>query len=218
MEFEWDDAKGRETLDRRGFDFKFAAQVFNDPRRIDRRDVRRHYTTARNGGKPSDGSARRSILSSIRCETALFASFRHGRLMTMRKKITGSRLVRARLIDGKLYGVLPGGRLGEELKPRVDHAKLNSPAASEPDEDTPLLTMRQLRQFKRVDPPNAAPHSAPKSRRRGTARCAAFAAVFNLSVATVRDWESLRRTPDGPARVLLRVIAREPKAVMRALD
>ncbi len=35
--------------------------------------------------------------------------------------------------------------------------------------------------------------------------------------ATIRQYESRRRTPTGPARTLLRMIAREPDAVTRAL-
>lgn len=46
---------------------------------------------------------------------------------------------------------------------------------------------------------------------------AAFAARFGFSVATVRQYESRRRIPVGPVRTLLRVIAREPDAVTRAL-
>jgi len=45
-----------------------------------------------------------------------------------------------------------------------------------------------------------------------------FAAAFGVSVATVRNWEQGRRRPDGPARVLLAVVDREPEAVLRALD
>lgn len=45
----------------------------------------------------------------------------------------------------------------------------------------------------------------------------AFADRFGFSVATIRQYESRRRTPSGPVRVLLRVIAREPEAVTRAL-
>ena len=47
---------------------------------------------------------------------------------------------------------------------------------------------------------------------------AAFAARFGFSVGTLRDWEQKRRRPDGPARVLLTVIDREPEAVERALS
>jgi putative transcriptional regulator len=45
-----------------------------------------------------------------------------------------------------------------------------------------------------------------------------FAAAFGVSVATVRNWEQGRRRPDGPGRVLLAVVDREPEAVLRALD
>jgi len=45
----------------------------------------------------------------------------------------------------------------------------------------------------------------------------AFAAKFGIALPTLRKWEQGRRRPDGPARVLLRVIEREPDAVRRAL-
>jgi len=44
-----------------------------------------------------------------------------------------------------------------------------------------------------------------------------FALMIGVSVATLRNWEQGRRTPDGPALALLRVAAVEPKAVERAL-
>jgi putative transcriptional regulator len=46
----------------------------------------------------------------------------------------------------------------------------------------------------------------------------AFAARFGFSVDAIRQYESRRRAPTGPARTLLRVIAREPDAVTRALS
>src|SRR3984893_6559810 len=46
---------------------------------------------------------------------------------------------------------------------------------------------------------------------------AEFANRFGFSVATVRNWEQGRVMADGPARVLLAVIASEPQAVIRAL-
>mgnify|MGYP004705263959 CR=1 FL=1 len=45
----------------------------------------------------------------------------------------------------------------------------------------------------------------------------AFAARFGFQAATVRNWEQGRTRPDGPARVLLAVIARHPEAVVDAL-
>ncbi|MBS1830686.1 MAG: type II toxin-antitoxin system MqsA family antitoxin [Acidobacteria bacterium] len=46
---------------------------------------------------------------------------------------------------------------------------------------------------------------------------AGFAAKFGFQAATVRNWEQGRTRPDGPARVLLAVIARHPEAVEDAL-
>ncbi len=44
-----------------------------------------------------------------------------------------------------------------------------------------------------------------------------FAARFGFTAGAVRQWEQGRRQPQGPARVLLTIIAREPGAVSRAL-
>lgn len=46
---------------------------------------------------------------------------------------------------------------------------------------------------------------------------AAFAERFHLPLSSVRDWEQHRTTPDPAARVLLRVIDHNPRAVERAL-
>jgi len=40
-----------------------------------------------------------------------------------------------------------------------------------------------------------------------------FAALLGISVATLRNWEQGRRTPEGPARILLQVAAKHPDAV-----
>jgi len=45
----------------------------------------------------------------------------------------------------------------------------------------------------------------------------AFARRFGFSPGSVRNWEQGHRTPQGPARILLTVIDREPDAVNRAL-
>ena len=44
-----------------------------------------------------------------------------------------------------------------------------------------------------------------------------FASAFGISVSTLRHWERGDRTPHGPALVLLNVVAKEPKAVLKAL-
>ena len=44
-----------------------------------------------------------------------------------------------------------------------------------------------------------------------------FALMIGVSVATLRNWEQGRRTPDGPALALLKVAAANPTAVVSAL-
>ena len=44
-----------------------------------------------------------------------------------------------------------------------------------------------------------------------------FAAAYRIPLPTLKNWEQGRRTPDGPALALLRVAARNPKAVIEAL-
>ena len=46
---------------------------------------------------------------------------------------------------------------------------------------------------------------------------ARFAATFGFSPKTVRNWEQGLRHPEGPARILLQVIEREPEAVIAGL-
>jgi putative transcriptional regulator len=55
-------------------------------------------------------------------------------------------------------------------------------------------------------------------RRRLQMSQAAFAAHFAVELRTVQNWEQGQRRPEGPARVLLQVIDREPEAIMRALQ
>lgn len=43
---------------------------------------------------------------------------------------------------------------------------------------------------------------------------AQFAAMIGVSVRTLQEWEQGRRTPEGPAMVLLRVVRDHPEAVI----
>jgi len=44
-----------------------------------------------------------------------------------------------------------------------------------------------------------------------------FAVMIGVSPRTLQNWEQGRRKPDGPAQALLKVAARDPKAVLAAL-
>jgi putative transcriptional regulator len=44
-----------------------------------------------------------------------------------------------------------------------------------------------------------------------------FALMIGVSVSTLQNWEQGRRSPEGPARALLKVAAENPEAVAEAL-
>lgn len=44
-----------------------------------------------------------------------------------------------------------------------------------------------------------------------------FAERFGFTLDAVQNWEQGRRTPEGPARALLKVIDKRPEAVLEAL-
>lgn len=46
---------------------------------------------------------------------------------------------------------------------------------------------------------------------------AAFSARIGVPVSTLRNWEQGRRVPDGPARVLLAMLERNPRIVEEVL-
>jgi putative transcriptional regulator len=46
---------------------------------------------------------------------------------------------------------------------------------------------------------------------------AEFSMMIGVSIRTLQNWEQGRREPDGPARALLNVAAKNPRAVLDAL-
>jgi putative transcriptional regulator len=54
-------------------------------------------------------------------------------------------------------------------------------------------------------------------RRRTGLSQAAFSRRIGVSTGTLRNWEQGRRSPDGPARVLLAMLARNPRIVEEML-
>jgi putative transcriptional regulator len=44
-----------------------------------------------------------------------------------------------------------------------------------------------------------------------------FASLIHVSVKTVQNWEQQRRTPTGPAAVLLKVVSAAPDVVLKTL-
>ncbi len=126
-------------------------------------------------------------------------------------------MVRARKNDkGELEQVLPDGST-RKLVGRTDWARLAAMSEEEieanalSDPDNPPLSATELRRMRPVPNPK-------EIRRRLHLTQEQFAARFGLPLGTLRDWEQGAREPDSAARTLLRVIEREPEAVVRALE
>ena len=56
-----------------------------------------------------------------------------------------------------------------------------------------------------------------KIRRRLGLSQESFAATYGFALSAVRDWEQGRRRPERSARILLKIVDKEPEAVTRAL-
>ncbi len=83
-------------------------------------------------------------------------------------------------------------------------------AAALSDPDAQPLTPEQLANVRRVS-------RVKVLRQRLRMTQAVFAEAFHLPIATLRDWEQHRSTPDAPARALLLAIERDPEAMRRLL-
>jgi putative transcriptional regulator len=87
-----------------------------------------------------------------------------------------------------------------------------------------MLGMKQAIAFARGEHvPGMRVHSFPAPdvvaiRKKVGASQDVFARQIGVSTATLRNWEQGRRKPEGPARVLLSMLARDPEIVMRTLN
>ncbi len=86
--------------------------------------------------------------------------------------------------------------------------------AEDPD-TAPEMTDADLARARLVLPPATVDVKAIRTRL-GLSQ-AAFAARFGFQTRTVQEWEQGRRRPERPARILLKIIEREPEVVQRVL-
>jgi putative transcriptional regulator len=120
-----------------------------------------------------------------------------------------------RMPDGTVVQMLPDGstRLIED---RTDWARLEAMTEEEieanalADPDNPPLTPEELARMRPVPNPR-------RIRERLNLTQEQFAAQFEVPLGTLRDWEQGARFPDSAARTLLRVIDKDPEAVLNAL-
>jgi putative transcriptional regulator len=103
--------------------------------------------------------------------------------------------------------VLRGGTDWARLDAMTDEEVV---AAALSDPDAQPLTAEQLAKMRRVS-------RVKVLRQRLGMTQAEFAQAFHLPIATLRDWEQHRSTPDAPARALLLAIERDPEAMRRLL-
>ncbi len=125
-------------------------------------------------------------------------------------------IVATRRSDGTLVQVLPDGST-RPLEDQTDWKRLRAMteeevhAAALADPDAQPLTETDFARMKRVP--------RIKTLRRALALTQEeFAARYHIPLGTLRDWEQGRCEPDQPARAYLKVIARDPEGVMRALE
>lgn len=110
-------------------------------------------------------------------------------------------------------GKLTDARTGRAVKiPRarpMSEAEILAAAKSDP--DNPPLSRKRLSEMKRI------PQVKVMRRALGLTQ-EEFSSRYQIPLGTLRDWEQGRVEPDMTARAYLKVIARNPDAVKRALQ
>jgi len=79
------------------------------------------------------------------------------------------------------------------------------------DPDNPPRTAAELAKMRRIPNPK-------KLRQRMSLTQEEFARRFHIALGTLRDWEQGVRHPDSAGRAYLRVIEKNPEAVIEALN
>jgi putative transcriptional regulator len=122
-----------------------------------------------------------------------------------------------RLSDGTLLQVMPDGSMRPYVSPtKTDWARLEAMTEEEieanalADPDNPPLTDEELARMRPVPNPR-------RIRERLKLTQEQFAEKFEIPLGTLRDWEQGVSYPDSAARTLLRVIDKDPEAVVKAL-
>lgn len=125
-------------------------------------------------------------------------------------------MIRARrLPDGTVVQVLHDGST-RPLVDTTDYARLDAMTEEEieanalSDPDNPPLTDEDLARFHHAMGPKEIRQKLEMTQEQ-------FAAEFRIPLGTLRDWEQGVSFPDTAARSYLRVIAKNPKAVLEAL-
>jgi putative transcriptional regulator len=121
-----------------------------------------------------------------------------------------------RLPDGTFVQLLPDGST-QPIESRTDWARLEAMTEEEieanalSDPNNPPMTPAELDRMKPVPNPRLIRQRLHMTQEQ-------FAARFHVPLGTLRDWEQGAREPDRAAKTLLRVIDKNPNAVLQALE
>jgi putative transcriptional regulator len=167
---------------------------------------------AKSAGKLSAALGHLWFASSTPTGMAFGASFRRGG----REEMSESDIVRVRrLRDGTVVEELPDGTT-RPIEDRTDWARLEAMTEEEieasalADPDNPPLTIEELNRMRPVPNPR-------RIRERLGLTQEQFAERFEIPLDTLRDWERRIAFVDRSAWTLLRVIDKDPEAVVNAL-
>jgi putative transcriptional regulator len=120
-----------------------------------------------------------------------------------------------RLPDGKIVQVMPDGTT-RPFENKTDWSAFDAlteeevTAAALSDPDNVVLTDEQLAEGRYLPNPKEIRQKLQMTQEQ-------FAAQFHIPLGTLRDWEQGVSAPDTAARSYLRVIAKNPQAVLEAL-
>jgi putative transcriptional regulator len=197
LEFEWDANKHERNIREKGFGFGSAAKIF-DGRIVERQDVRFDYLEVR---MIAVGTSRGTISDR--------------RLHNPRRQATNYCSLAGESEREASVGKITRMTLEEikRRKPTIDYAKFDS------------LTEEDIRRFQIEEgyDPDASMTGwrvveAPATiRERLGMSQEEFAKALQIPEETVRNWELGKDYPDPVAQSLLRIVAKDPEAALKAL-
>ena len=204
MHFEWDSEKARTNRHNHdGVAFAGAAYVFGDRDRLVELGARSGYGEER---WVTTGSALGRmfvvVYTSMRRTARLFGSSLHGRLTVAKKPSPTVRTA----VD--VTQPPPNDAMDWQAFDAITDDQVRASAENDP--DNPLLTEEELSRMRRAPDVRGIRQSMGLSQ-------AKFADRFNLSLATLQEWEQGRRQMNRSVQNLMLVIEHEPAAVDRAL-
>jgi len=210
VQYDWDSTKNKINEAKHGISFYDALILFFDPQGYIEEVTRIEHGERRFKaiGRVDD------LLSppSLRIE----ATYGGSSLSGGHGKMSDENTVRVRKNDeGIFVQVMPDGSTRsitgdtdwERLR-NMTEEEIEANALSDP--DNPPISDEELKRFRRV--PNLQHIRTDLNLTQEE-----FSEKFQIPLGTLRDWEQGKKWPDSAARVLLRVIEKEPEAVIRAL-